>query len=471
MKKRRSSSRRSPSRSTPAPKVWAGRFAGKPSPLMEAFSCSVDADRRMWREEIEVDVAWLGALRRAGILTAAAERRLRRALRTVEDEFRGDRFVFLPSDEDIHVAVERRLTELAGPAGRKIHTGRSRNDQVVTEFRLWLKRRTDDLAGGIVEVIEVVVEQADATIDLIVPAYTHNQQAQPIRMAHYLLSLFWALARHHEQVAQCRERLDECPLGCGAVTGTSLAIDRRALARDLGFARVSPNSVDATGNRSFVSEMAFICADICTTLSRYSADFIVWCSREFDLMDPGELFATGSSMMPNKKNPDAFELVRGKAARVQGAVAALLSLQKGIPATYARDLQEDKPPAMDAVETAFACLRVFAGALASSRFVERVIDPDLCATDVADFLTRAGVPFRDAHARVGEALRLAAERGVSLAELPARERRRLLGVAAPGDLPLDPVTSVEARQATGGTARKSVTAQLRRARTWLERHS
>lgn len=438
---------------------------------MEAFSRSVDIDRHLWQEEVAVDRAWAAALRRAGVLTLAEERRLRRALRRVENEFRHDEFVFEPSDEDIHVAVERRLTELAGEAGRKIHTGRSRNDQVVTELRLWLMRRTDVLSAAVVGLAAAVVEQSSRTIDLIVPAYTHNQQAQPIRMAHYLLSLFWAMARHHDQLAAYRHRVDECPLGCGAVAGTTFAIDRQALARELGFTRVSPNSVDATGNRSFASEIAFVCADTCTTLSRYSADFIVWCSTEFGLLDPGEQFTTGSSMMPNKQNPDAFELVRGKAARVHGALATLLCLQKGIPATYVRDLQEDKPPVMEAVETTVSCLRVFAAALATACFQTRPLDPGLCATDVADALTRKGIAFRDAHACVGEAVRRAGERGVSLDALPSQERRRLLGSAGAGELPLDPAASVELRQATGGTARKNVTSQIRRARNWLARRA
>ena len=472
---RKAAGKRNPGAGRAAPdtgKVWSGRFGKKTARLMEEFSRSVDIDRLMWREELAVTRAWAGALRQAGVLTLAEDRRLGKALRAIEQEFGREQFRFLEADEDIHVAVERRLTELAGEAGRKIHAGRSRNDQVVTDLRLFLKRKLDEIAAGTALVVEAAVQQAEATIDLIVPAYTHNQPAQPIRMAHYLLSLFWAMARHHQQLMQARARLDECPLGSGAVAGTALPVDRKALARELGFARVSPNAVDATGHRGFVGEVAFVCADICITLSRYCADFVVWCSPELSLMEPGEEYATGSSMMPNKKNPDAFELVRGKAARVQGALATLLTLQKGLPVTYVRDLQEDKPPVFEAVETTIQSARVFAAALAASRFrqVDR-LDPGLFATDLADHLTRQGLPFRESHRLVASAIRAAQGKAFTVEQLPPEVRERLVEGGAGLERFFRPEASVERRRQAGGTSRASVKAQLRQARSWLARHS
>jgi argininosuccinate lyase len=345
-------------------KVWSGRFASGPAELMERFSHSIAIDRAMWEEDLAVNRAWAKALRAANILTAAEENKIQRALRRIEDEFRQKRFQFVPQDEDIHVAIERRLTELAGDTGAKIHTGRSRNDQVVTDFRLYLKKRSAEMQAAIRHLVSAILEKAEASQDCILPGYTHTQQAQPIRMAHYLLSAFFALRRHSEQLDEFMARLDEMPLGTGALAGTAFPIDRQLLAKELGFSRVMENSIDATGSRNFCSEIAFICADIDATLSRYGHDFILWSAHEFGFIDPGEKFATGSSMMPNKKNPDAFELVRGKCGIVIGLLTSMMTLQKGVPATYSRDLQEDKKIVFEALAITCDCLEVFAGALA-----------------------------------------------------------------------------------------------------------
>ncbi|RIK75953.1 argininosuccinate lyase, partial [candidate division KSB1 bacterium] len=340
-------------------KVWAGRFTSGPSELMEKFSRSIDIDGRLWQEDIRVNQAWAKALRVAGILAAAEEKRIQNGLQRIAAEFHANHFQFLPQDEDIHVAIERRLTELAGDAGAKIHTGRSRNDQVVTDFRLYLKRKARDLQSSLHACVNAIVQQAEASQEIILPSYTHTQQAQPVRLAHYLLSAFEALRRHHQQLQQFLQRVDELP----AVAGTAFPIDRRLLARELGFARLAVNSIDATGSRNFCSEITFICADIGTTLSRYAHDFILWSTQEFGFLDPGEKFATGSSMMPNKKNPDAFELVRGKAGVAIGLLTSIMTLQKGTPVTYNRDLQEDKKIVFEALQIAQDCLDVFAGAL------------------------------------------------------------------------------------------------------------
>jgi argininosuccinate lyase len=474
MKKDKTKKNRAPAgRKQSAAKVWSGRFSSGPAELMERFSRSIEIDGAMWQEDIAVNRAWAKALRAIKILTVTEESKIQRGLRAIEKEFRGQQFQFLPQDEDIHVAIERRLTELIGDAGAKIHTGRSRNDQVVTDFRLHLKKRCGELQTAIRHLIAAVIEQAEASQELILPGYTHTQQAQPIRLAHYLLSLFFAMRRHAEQLQQFVKSIDELPLGCGAVAGTAFPIDRQMLAKELAFARVMENSIDATGTRNFCSEITFICADICTTLSRYCHDFILWSTQEFGFVDPGEKFATGSSMMPNKKNPDAFELVRGKAGVAIGLLTSIMALQKGIPASYSRDLQEDKKIVFDTLQTAHDSLEVFAGALATCRFcaekMNAAIDSSLFATDLADYLVRKGIPFRQAHSIVGQAVQHAERVAFRLHELPLHFWKALHPAFDAEVINcFDAGASVERRNAIGGTARESVRHQLEKAKRWLQ---
>jgi argininosuccinate lyase len=456
-----------------AAKVWSGRFASGPAELMEKFSHSIGVDRVMWEEDLAVNRAWAKALRRAKILIAVEENKIQRGLRAIEGEFRRGQFKISPSDEDIHVAIERRLTELAGDAGAKIHTGRSRNDQVVTDLRLYLKKRCAELRLAVRHLVRVIIEQAEASQELILPGYTHTQQAQPIRLAHYLLSLFFAMRRHAEQLQQFVKSIDELPLGGGAVAGTAFPIDREALARELGFGRVMQNSIDATGTRNFCSEIVFVCADICTNLSRYSHDFILWSAQEFGFIDPGEKFATGSSMMPNKKNPDAFELVRGKAGVVIGLLASIMAVQKGIPASYSRDLQEDKKIVFAALQTTHECLAVFAGALATCRFcadkMSAAIDSSLFATDIADYLVRKGIPFRQAYKIVAQAVQHAEKVAFRLHELPLHFWKALHPAFDEDVMKcFDAHISVERRDAIGGTSGKQIQRQLEAAKKWLE---
>ncbi|MCI0699134.1 argininosuccinate lyase [candidate division KSB1 bacterium] len=454
-------------------KVWRGRFESGPSELMERFSHSLEIDRVLWEEDLAVGRAWAKALRAANILTAAEETKIQRALRAIEQEFRRARFQFLPQDEDIHVAVERRLTELAGDAGAKIHTGRSRNDQVVTDFRLYLKRKVNELQALLRNLVQVIVTQAEATEEMILPGYTHTQQAQPIRLAHYLLSAFFALRRHSEQLNDFLLRIDELPLGSGSVAGTAFAVDRKLLATELGFSRVMENSIDATGSRSFCSEVGFICADICTTLSRYCHDFILWSGQEFSFINLGDQFATGSSMMPNKKNPDAFELMRGQAAMAIGILSGIMMLQKGLPVTYNRDLQEDKRAVFELLQITQDCLEVFAGALATCRFrkekMEAAIDSSLFATDIADYLVRKGIPFRQAHNLVAQAVQHAERVAFCLHELPLHFWKALHPAFDDEVMKcFDAEVSVERRNAIGGTSLAQVQRQLQEAKRWLQ---
>ena len=473
MRKRKKSKTESGHSQQQHAKVWSGRFSTGPAEVMEKFSRSIDIDGVMWEEDLAVNRAWAKALQAAKILTAAEETKIERGLRAIAEEFRRAQFKFLPGDEDIHVAIERRLTELAGDAGAKIHTGRSRNDQVVTDFRLYLKKQSGKLQVAIRDLVGAIIQQAEASQDIILPGYTHTQQAQPVRLAHYLLSAFFACRRHSEQLEQFVNRVDEMPLGCGAVAGTAFPIDREALARELGFARVMENSIDATGTRNFCSESVFVCADICTTLSRYCHDFILWSAQEFGFIDPGEKFATGSSMMPNKKNPDAFELVRGKASTVIGLLTAIMTLQKGLPVSYSRDLQEDKKLVFEALQTTSDCLEVFAGALATCRFraekMNAAIDSSLFATDIADYLVRKGIPFRQAHMIVAQAVQHAEKVAFRLHELPTSFWKALHPAFADDVMKcFDAEVSVERRNAMGGTASESVKRQLVEAKKWLQ---
>jgi argininosuccinate lyase len=454
-------------------KVWSGRFESGPAELMERFSSSIEVDCVLWQEDIAVNRAWAKALRAAKILTVAEEAKILRALRTIENEFKKQHFQIQPHDEDIHVAIERRLTELAGDAGAKIHTGRSRNDQVATDFRLHLKRKVSELQALIRHLVQVIVTQAEATQEMILPGYTHTQQAQPIRLAHYLLSAFFALCRHSEQLNDFTTRIDALPLGGGSVAGTAFAIDRNLLAKELGFNRVMENSIDATGSRSFCSEIGFISADICTTLSRYCHDFILWSGQEFGFVDLGDKFATGSSMMPNKKNPDAFELIRGQAAMAIGILSGIMALQKGLPVTYSRDLQEDKRAVFEILQITCDCLEVFAGALATCRFrkekMAAAIDSSLFATDIADYLVRKGIPFRQAHNLVAQAVQHAERVAFCLHELPLHFWKALHPAFDDEVMKcFDAEVSVERRNAIGGTSLAQVQRQLEEARKWLQ---
>lgn len=454
-------------------KVWSGRFESGPSELMERFSSSIEVDCVLWQEDIAVNRAWAKALRVAKILTAAEETKILRALRTIADEFKNQQFQFQAHDEDIHVAIERRLIELAGDTGAKIHTGRSRNDQVVTDFRLHLKQKVSELQALIRNLVQVIVAQAETAQDLILPGYTHTQQAQPIRLAHYLLSAFFALRRHSKQLNDFLSRIDEMPLGCGSVAGTAFAINRISLAIELGFGRVMENSIDATGSRSFCNEIGFICADICTTLSRYGHDFILWSGQEFGFIDLGNKFATGSSMMPNKKNPDAFELMRGQAAMAIGILSGIMTLQKGLPVTYSRDLQEDKRAVFEILQITGDCLEVFASALATCRFrkerMAAAIDTSLFATDIADYLVRKGIPFRQAHYLVAQAVQHAERVAFCLHELPLHFWKALHPAFDDEVMKcFDAEVSVERRNAIGGTSLVQVQRQLQEAKTWLQ---
>ena len=406
--------------------LWHGRFAAGPADELLAYTASLPFDRRLWPQDIRGSRAHVRGLRRAGLLTDEEADTVVRALDQVATEVETGRFEFAPTDEDIHTAIERRVTELAGAAGARLHTGRSRNDQVATDLRLWCKDELPPIAERVLALGQVLLDRARGAGDVYLPGYTHLQRAQPVLLAHHLLAHGWALARDVDRLLATLDRLDVSPLGAGALAGSSLPLDPAATAADLGFAGVFPNSLDAVADRDFVAEALFDLALVAIHLSRMGEEWVLWTSDELGFARLDDRYATGSSMMPQKKNPDIAELARGKAGRVIGDLTGLLAVLKGLPLAYNRDLQEDKEPLFDAVDQVGLALSAVRGMIATATFVparmEAAADtPVLAATDLAEWLVGRGMPFRDAHAIVGAIVRRSYEGDEDLADLVAAD--------------------------------------------------
>jgi len=451
-------------------KLWGGRFEGTTDDLMERFNASIGFDWRLWAADIEGSIAYARALERAGLLTADERDRLIQGLETVAREFEAGEFETRPLDEDIHTAVERRLGELVGQVASKLHTGRSRNDQVATDLRLYLMREIPDLRQRLAELQEAILAKAEQHLEVIMPGYTHLQQAQPVLFSHWLMSYFWMLQRDRERLDDLEKRVAVLTLGAGALAGHALGIDRHFLAAELGFRAICENSLDAVSDRDFVAEFLFWAALLQTHLSRLAEDLILWSSVEFGFVELDDAYATGSSLMPQKKNPDSLELLRGKVGRLVGHLVALLTTLKGLPSTYNKDLQEDKEPLFDALDTLKLALPVAAGVVrtlkVNAEALAAALDDAMLATDLADHLVRRGVPFRQSHKLVGRAVRRAEALGFSLRELPLAEFQAL-SEAFGFDLyaVFDHRRSVEARDSYGGTATSAVQQQIERARS------
>lgn len=452
--------------------LWGGRFSGATSAEMAAFNNSLPFDRRLGEVDVRGSLAWTQALVQAGVLTDEEGARMREGLEAVGRELAAGSFTFQPTDEDIHTAVERRLGELIGPLAGKLHTGRSRNDQVATDVRLYLLDHLPDLAERLRDVQRALVTQAEAHPDVALPGYTHGQRAQPVLLAHWFLSHFWPLQRDVERLCALRERIAICPLGAAALAGTPLPIDREALARNLGFDRAAENSLDAVSDRDFIVEFLAWGALVGSHLSRLAADLVAWSASEYGFVELADAFATGSSIMPQKKNPDSLELLRGKAGRLIGNLVTLLCVLKGLPSAYNKDLQEDKEPLFDTLDTLKLGLQVAAGAVATlsvrpERMAES-LDDMLLATELADYLAARGIPFRKAHEIVGQAVRLALQRGVGLRALSIEEYRGLSPAFDEGLYHvLEIERALERRAVSGGTAPVAVAEQLARAHACL----
>jgi argininosuccinate lyase len=458
---------------TTSGKPWGGRFAGATAELMERFNASIGFDYRL----LEVDVAgskvYARALVRAGLLTEDEGEQIISGLEQVRIDLSQPEHVFEPRIEDIHMAVETRLIELVGPVGGKLHTGRSRNDQINLDVRLYLRSAIVATTGRIRHFQQVLLRSARQNEATIMPGYTHLQQAQPILFSHYALSLFWALQRDVGRLADTQSRADRMPLGSGALAGSAFPLDRQFMARELGFSQITANSLDAVSDRDFLLEALASLSILMTHMSRYCEDLILWSSAEFGFVELDDAYSTGSSMMPQKKNPDSLELVRGKTGRVYGGLITLLTAMKGLGLTYGKDLQEDKEPVFDAFSTADDCLDVFASAwetmAVKEQRMEAAIDDGTLATELADFLVEKGVPFREGHHVVGAIVGMAARLGQRLTELTLadlQEHHKAFDTEACRRL--DPRASLARRNLAGGTGPDAVRAQLQEAQAILD---
>jgi argininosuccinate lyase len=449
-----------------AEKLWKGRFSERTAQVVERFTASIDVDKRLYRYDIEGSIAHSRMLAKTGIIAEADADALIEGLNQIRREIDNGSFAFDERLEDIHMHIESRLFELAGKVAQKLHTGRSRNDQVALDVRLFVRDALSDIVGRLAELQRVFVRMARAQIDVVVPGYTHLQRAQPVLLSHHFMAYVEMLSRDAERFADCRRRADVMPLGSAALAGTSFPVDRAFVAELLGFAAISANSLDAVSDRDYILEF-LAAAGICMMhLSRLSEEMVLWSSAEFGFIELPDAFATGSSIMPQKKNPDVPELVRGKTGRVYGHLMAQLTLMKGLPLSYNRDMQEDKAALFDAVDTLTACVEVITQMLPgikinAARMGEAATTGYLNATDLADYLVRQGMPFREAHHCVGQAVRNAIAQGRELHELALTELMSLSPLIK-GDV-LDCLATlqvVNSRACAGGTATVAVLAAI-----------
>lgn len=447
-------------------KAWGGRFDQEPAALAAAFSASVDVDQRLALHDIRGSLAHARMLSAQGILSADDLARIEQGLTEIKAEIEAGTFPWDPALEDVHMNIEAALTARIGPAGGRLHTARSRNDQVATDMRLWTREACFASMKRIEALVSVLARAARAHVDLLMPGYTHLQRAQPVRLSHHLLAWTEMLWRDRGRLEDAARRMNECPLGSGALAATTFPLDREQTARELGFDSPTRNSLDATADRDFLVETLSALANCAVHLSRISEELVLWSTQEFGFMQMSDAFTTGSSMMPQKKNPDMAELVRGKSGRVVGDLVTLLVLLKGLPLAYNRDLQEDKAPVFDAFDTVDRCLEILAGALAGARFfgptMHRALGEGfLDATELADYLAARDVPFREAHHVAGRLVALAVKSEktlgqLSLAELKGEHTAFEEDVFAA----LSPETIVERRNVLGGPARAQVLRQL-----------
>jgi len=464
-----------PDQSSPADgKLWGGRFTEGTDRLVEAFSESVSFDRRLYRHDIEGSRAHARMLARVGVLTEAELELILGGLDDIRQAIDAGAFEWSEALEDVHMNIEARLTERIGPVGKKLHTGRSRNDQIATDLRLYLREQIDALDAAIRTLQAGLLDVAEREADTIMPGFTHMQVAQPVTFGHHMLAWQEMLARDRARLQDCRKRVNVLPLGAAALAGTTFPIDRAYTAQLLGFDAVAENSLDAVSDRDFAIEFNAAASLLMMHLSRFSEELVLWASPLIGFVELPDRFCTGSSIMPQKKNPDVPELVRGKSGRVYGNLTALLTLMKGQPLAYNRDNQEDKEPLFDTVDTALDCVHLYAAMVPSievrrERTYASAKRGFSTATDLADYLVRKGVPFRDAHAVVGRAVHSALEQGKDLAELGLDELRRFSD--AIGEDVFEVLTlegSVAARDHVGGTAPAQVRAAIRRARATLQ---
>ncbi|HNY72429.1 MAG TPA: argininosuccinate lyase [Syntrophales bacterium] len=448
-------------------KPWGGRFKKDTDRRVESFTSSLAYDRRLYPYDLAGSVVHARMLARQGIISPAEAEEICRGLQAIGEEIESGSFRFDESDEDIHMAIEKALTARIGKAGEKLHTGRSRNDQVALDVRLYLREQTEALLKLVGDLKKRLVETAKKEIEIVMPGYTHLQKAQPVLLAHYLLAFWEMFDRDEERFRDCRKRIDVMPLGSAALAGTSLSLDREYAAELLQFPRISRNSMDAVSDRDFIAEFIFAASLLMTHMSRFCEDLIIWSSQEFGYVEISDAFTTGSSIMPQKKNPDVAELIRGKTGRVYGHLIAILTILKGLPMTYNRDLQEDKEPLFDTVDTVTAAVAILTEMITRIVYLRPRMEAEAelgftTATDLAEYLVEKGVPFREAHSIVGRIVAYCLDAGKELAMITFEELKKFHAVFADDVLPrLKAARSVNMKKTFGGTSPERVAERIR----------
>ena len=447
-------------------KLWSGRFDKNTDALVDELNASIGFDFRLYRQDIEGSLAHSEMLAKQGIISNEDKEKIHKGLKDILADIEAGTLTFGNDVEDVHMAVEGELTRRVGDAGKRLHTARSRNDQVALDFRFYLKQQVEELRGLELELLETVLKLAQRGTDVIMPAYTHLQRAQPTTFAHYMMAYANMFRRDITRLEDCAERMDECPLGSGALTSTTYPIDREFVAQQLGFARITQNSLDGVSDRDYAIELLSDLSLLMMHLSRFSEEIIMWCSWEFKFIELDDAYSTGSSIMPQKKNPDIAELVRGKTGRIYGDLMSLLTVMKALPLAYNKDMQEDKEPLFDAVDTVKKCIPVFSAMLDTMRLLPENMRAAagrgfINATDCADYLTKKGLPFRDAYTIVGRLVNHCIETGETLETLPLEEYKKLSPTFEQDvyeAIKLE--TCVANRKVPGGPARESVEAQM-----------
>jgi len=453
--------------STRQKKLWGGRFREPTDKMVEAFTASIGFDRRLYRYDIEGSIAHAKMLAKQGIITKKDEKAIIRTLRDILHDIEKGRFVFRNEDEDIHMAIEKALIARAPEAGGKLHAGRSRNDQVSLDLRMYLREVIVETLNLVAALKLQFIAMAKTEMGTIMPGYTHLQKAQPVLLSHYLLAYWEMLDRDEERLRECSKRVNVMPLGSAALAGTGLPIDRAYTARVLKFPEVSRNSMDAVSDRDYVAEFIFVASLIMMHLSRFCEDIILWSTDEFDFLEMSDAFTTGSSIMPQKKNPDAAELIRGKTGRVYGNLVALLTLMKGLPMTYNRDLQEDKEPLFDTVDSLKGCLAIITEMMKHITFKRERMHKEAsggfsAATDIAEYLVMKGIPFRESHGIAGRLVAYCLEKNKEISDLTIKEFQKFHEAFEKDIVDRISVKNVvDARKSIGGTSEKMVLARIR----------
>ncbi|MBN1997866.1 argininosuccinate lyase [candidate division KSB1 bacterium] len=446
-------------------KIWGGRFEISTDELMEQFGRSISFDQKLFHADIAVNMAWAQALAEIGVYSSEEADRVVEELDQIRKDFENGKLIFSPADEDIHSANERWLTERLGDVGARIHTGRSRNDQVATDVRIWIRENLAELSIALRDLQHSIISLAEKHGQTVMAGQTHLRQAQPVSLGHYLLSFFFQLQRDYERLLHALMDNDKMPLGSGALAGSAFPVDRFALAKRLNFEEPTENSIDATSDRDNITQVIYVCAQIMLHLSRLAEDWIIWSSESCLYIKIHQKFATGSSMMPQKKNPDSLELVRGKTARIVGHLVTLMTLMKGIPTAYVRDLQEDKEPLFDSLEQTILSVRIINGVISTCKVDAKKLldslDPALYSTDLADYLVKKNIPFRKAHQIVGRMVQYCEKQNIPLKDLSIEKMQEFSPLFQKDVLSLfTPLAALDKRNLYGGTGPVSLSKQI-----------